>query len=49
MECTDEGGRICSNCNYEIEDPELIRCPRCYNLLLKKCSECNKCNFFNKQ
>ena len=45
-ECnTDKKIRICSQCGYEIKDKDTFRCPRCFNILLKKCSECNKCSF----
>ncbi len=42
MKC-EVGLRICPRCGYKIEDKELIRCPRCHQILLKKCSECNGC------
>lgn len=49
MKCnTTEGVRICSQCNNKIKDPNLIRCPRCNNILLKKCSECKGCSIFKK-
>jgi len=41
---TDKGIRICPQCKYEIKDPEAIRCPRCFKILLKKCSECKGCS-----
>ncbi|MFW6022325.1 MAG: hypothetical protein ACOCQW_02270 [Halanaerobiaceae bacterium] len=45
MECNKDGVRICPRCNYKIEDESALRCPRCFKLLLLKCSECNKCSF----
>ena len=45
-ECNNqEQKRICSQCGYEIDDETAFRCPRCFNILLKKCSECKKCSF----
>ncbi|AGB40483.1 hypothetical protein Halha_0509 [Halobacteroides halobius DSM 5150] len=45
MECnTSKQVRTCSQCGYEVTDPEKIRCPRCFKILLKKCSECDKCS-----
>ncbi|GAB6100218.1 hypothetical protein JCM16358_20970 [Halanaerocella petrolearia] len=44
MKCnTDKQIRICSQCGYEVKDFNKIRCPRCFKVLLKKCSECDKC------
>ncbi|ADL13455.1 hypothetical protein Acear_1957 [Acetohalobium arabaticum DSM 5501] len=46
MECdTDKAVRFCPQCRYEVTDKEVLRCPRCNKILLKKCSECNKCSF----
>ncbi|MFP4661802.1 MAG: hypothetical protein ACLFPF_06400 [Halanaerobiales bacterium] len=47
MECKDKGERICPQCNYKIEDENVIRCPRCFKVLLLKCSECKKCKKIN--
>ncbi|MFW6238944.1 MAG: hypothetical protein ACOC5A_06895 [Halanaerobiales bacterium] len=39
--------RECPRCGLEIEEAGKMKCPRCGEVLLKKCSECNKCNIFN--
>jgi predicted amidophosphoribosyltransferase len=44
MDCSATGVRICPQCKYEIKDNEAVRCPRCFKILLLKCSECKKCN-----
>lgn len=46
MQCTIDGKRVCPQCEYEIKDPEVLRCPRCNHILLLKCSECQKCGIF---
>ncbi|PRX19716.1 hypothetical protein BX659_13715 [Orenia metallireducens] len=44
MKCnTDKKIRVCSECGYEVKDKSVIRCPRCFKILLKKCSECDGC------
>ncbi|HMA60019.1 MAG TPA: hypothetical protein VKN64_06980 [Halanaerobiales bacterium] len=48
MQCTTDGKRICPTCGNEIEDPDIMKCPRCNSLLILKCSECKKCSFFKK-
>ncbi len=46
MECTSDGVRICPQCGYKIDDPEEVRCPRCFKILLLKCSECKRCKLY---
>jgi len=38
MECTADSQRICPRCGYIINEAELIRCPRCNEILLLKCT-----------
>ncbi|WP_183108839.1 hypothetical protein [Thermohalobacter berrensis] len=46
MKCNQkEKKRICPQCGFEIKDLEAIRCPRCFKILLKSCSECDGCTF----
>ncbi len=45
MKCDkEEKIRICPECGYEIKDQGTLRCPRCFKILLKKCSECDGCS-----
>jgi rubrerythrin len=46
MKCDIKEGknRICPQCGLEVKDPKAIRCPRCFKILLKSCSECKGCS-----
>lgn len=34
----------CKNCGLEISEPESVRCPRCFKLIVHSCSDCGKCS-----
>ncbi|MCF8008305.1 MAG: hypothetical protein K9K32_00955 [Halanaerobiales bacterium] len=48
MQCTTDNKRICPTCSNEIDNPNIMKCPRCNSLLILKCSECKKCGVFKK-
>lgn len=37
----------CPGCGYELKKITGFRCPRCNQVILKKCSECNGCSIYN--
>lgn len=35
--------RLCSKCNFSVDNPFIERCPRCYSLLSKASVDCEGC------
>jgi rubrerythrin len=36
---------ICRQCGFKVTEPDVIRCPRCFELVLEhQCGGCGKCN-----
>lgn len=35
--------RVCSKCNFRVDNPFIERCPRCFSLLSKASVDCDGC------